>query len=259
MRWNGRSARLVLLKGYDERGFVWYVKNPESQSRNICTWLLAVSRLVFQLYSCVDKSACQFVEFYCSQGSHAKRLCDFHRYTNYGSRKAAELKANPKACIVFFWEPLHRSVCFCSLIPFTSSSRHLFSEDNVISKVCCHYYFVSLLVWVLVLDLKKSYQQTLLHDTVYNENHFISGHSLSWLLLQVRIEGSVAMVSSEESDTYFHSRPRGSQIGALVSAQVKRNWFYERSVHLRNYFASYRMLQVKLFWSCYECLHSNTN
>jgi pyridoxamine-phosphate oxidase len=82
------SARLVLLKGYDERGFVWY--------------------------------------------------------TNYGSRKAAELNDNPKGCLVFFWEPLHRSV---------------------------------------------------------------------------RIEGSIEMVSSEESDTYFHSRPRGSQIGALVSAQ----------------------------------------
>lgn len=86
---NGQpSARLVLLKALDERGFVWY--------------------------------------------------------TNYDSRKAAELKANPKACLVFFWEPLHRSV---------------------------------------------------------------------------RIEGSVEMVSSEESDSYFHSRPRGSQIGALVSAQ----------------------------------------
>lgn len=82
------SARLVLLKGYDERGFVWY--------------------------------------------------------TNYGSRKAAELEANPKACLVFFWEPLHRSV---------------------------------------------------------------------------RIEGRIERVSTEESDTYFHSRPRGSQIGALVSAQ----------------------------------------
>ena len=42
-----------------------------------------------------------------------------------------------------------------------------------------------------------------------------------WLELyrQVRIEGKVHPVSSEESDNYFNSRPRGSQIGALASAQ----------------------------------------
>ncbi|KAJ7520190.1 hypothetical protein O6H91_20G071200 [Diphasiastrum complanatum] len=82
------SARMVLLKGYDEHGFVWY--------------------------------------------------------TNYGSRKALELASNPWASIVFFWERLHR---------------------------------------------------------------------------QARITGCVEKVSSEESDEYFHSRPRESQIGALVSAQ----------------------------------------
>eukprot|EP01018_Ginkgo_biloba_P005806 Gb_23847 [translate_table: standard] len=82
------SARMVLLKGFDERGFVWY--------------------------------------------------------TNYGSRKAHELLENPHASLLFFWEGLHR---------------------------------------------------------------------------QVRIEGSVEKVSEEESDEYFHSRPRGSQIGALVSNQ----------------------------------------
>lgn len=34
------------------------------------------------------------------------------------------------------------------------------------------------------------------------------------------MEGSVQKVSDEESDQYFHSRPQGSQIGAIVSKQV---------------------------------------
>jgi pyridoxamine 5'-phosphate oxidase len=36
---------------------------------------------------------------------------------------------------------------------------------------------------------------------------------------QVRIEGIITKVSSEESTAYFHSRPKGSQIGAAASPQ----------------------------------------
>lgn len=45
-----------------------------------------------------------------------------------------------------------------------------------------------------------------------------------WLPLQrqVRIEGTLAKVSSELSDDYFHKRPRGNQIGAIASPQSHR-------------------------------------
>jgi pyridoxamine 5'-phosphate oxidase len=65
-------------------------------------------------------------------------------YTNYGSRKGRELEVNPRAALLFFWQPLHR---------------------------------------------------------------------------QVRVEGAVARLSREESAAYFHSRPRGSQLGAWASPQ----------------------------------------
>ena len=82
------SARLVLLKGADKRGFVFY--------------------------------------------------------TNYQSRKARELDANPQAALVFYWPQLER---------------------------------------------------------------------------QVRVEGQVERTSAEESDAYFKTRPRESQIGAVASPQ----------------------------------------
>lgn len=50
---------------------------------------------------------------------------------------------------------------------------------------------------------------------------------------QVRIEGTVEKLSKEESERYFHSRPKASQIGALVSPQsqviegrevLEKNW-----------------------------------
>ncbi|MED6207105.1 Pyridoxine/pyridoxamine 5'-phosphate oxidase 1, chloroplastic [Stylosanthes scabra] len=82
------SSRMVLLKGVDKDGFVWY--------------------------------------------------------TNYESHKARDLSENPHASLLFYWDGLNR---------------------------------------------------------------------------QVRVEGSVQKVSDEESEQYFHSRPRGSQLGAIVSKQ----------------------------------------
>ena len=82
------SLRMVLLKGFDEHGFVFF--------------------------------------------------------TGYASRKGRELDANPRAALLFYWDPLGR---------------------------------------------------------------------------QVRVEGAVERVPGDESERYFHSRPRGAQIAALASRQ----------------------------------------
>jgi pyridoxamine 5'-phosphate oxidase len=36
---------------------------------------------------------------------------------------------------------------------------------------------------------------------------------------QIIIEGTASKISREESEAYFHSRPRASQLGAWVSQQ----------------------------------------
>ena len=51
---------------------------------------------------------------------------------------------------------------------------------------------------------------------------------------QVRITGLVEKVTEEESDEYYYSRPRGSQLGAMVSPQStiieSREWLEKRVV-----------------------------
>ena len=81
---------------------------------------------------------------------------------------------------------------------------------------------------------------------------------------QVCITGTVSRVSREESETYFRTRPRGSQIGALTSSQsqvvasreVLENRFqqlmaeYEgREIPLPSYWGGYRLSPATIeFW-----------
>ena len=58
--------------------------------------------------------------------------------------------------------------------------------------------------------------------------HDLAAHPFAALVVfweplhrQVRIEGAIEKVAPEESDTYFASRPRGSQIGAIASPQSR--------------------------------------
>lgn len=57
---------------------------------------------------------------------------------------------------------------------------------------------------------------------------------------QVRISGLVVMVSGEESDAYFNSRPEGSRIGAWASPQSQsiesREWLEDNEKKMREQF-----------------------
>ncbi|XP_044512317.1 pyridoxine/pyridoxamine 5'-phosphate oxidase 1, chloroplastic-like [Mangifera indica] len=119
------SSRMVLLKGVDKDGFVWY--------------------------------------------------------TNYESRKAHDLSENPHAALLFYWEGLNR---------------------------------------------------------------------------QVRVEGCVTKVSVEESEQYFHSRPWGSQIGAMVSKQSSvipgRHVLHQKYKELEENFSDGSFIPKPKHWGGYR-------
>ena len=68
---------------------------------------------------------------------------------------------------------------------------------------------------------------------------------------QIRIEGSVERVTSDESDAYFGSRPRGSQLGAWASDQSEvlpsRETLEERYRDIERRFAD-QPVQRPPFW-----------
>ncbi|MEJ1968341.1 MAG: pyridoxamine 5'-phosphate oxidase [Rhizomicrobium sp.] len=65
------------------------------------------------------------------------------------------------------------------------------------------------------------------------------------LARQVRIRGSVARTSAEESDAYFATRPKDSQIGCWASAQsrpMEGRWAFEKQI--ATYAARYALAKV---------------
>lgn len=118
------SARVVLLKGFDEKGFVFY--------------------------------------------------------TNYNSHKGQQLASNNSACLTFFWDKLER---------------------------------------------------------------------------QVRVEGYMEKVSEEESNAYFWSRPKESQIGAWVSSQSEviesRDVLDEKLAYYQQKFADTEVIPRPAHWGGY--------
>jgi pyridoxamine 5'-phosphate oxidase len=74
---------------------------------------------------------------------------------------------------------------------------------------------------------------------------------------QVRIEGVIQKVSREKSETYFKSRPHGSQLGAWVSKQstviASREVLEEKMLELENTFTE-GAVPLPEFWGGYVLL-----
>jgi pyridoxamine 5'-phosphate oxidase len=79
-----------------------------------------------------------------------------------------------------------------------------------------------------IVLLKGADERGLVFYTSYDSRkaHDLAAHPWAALVLfweslhrQVRIEGAVERVSEAESDAYFATRPRGSQLGAIASPQ----------------------------------------
>ncbi|MCL4150961.1 UNVERIFIED_CONTAM: hypothetical protein GTU68_016141 [Idotea baltica] len=79
-----------------------------------------------------------------------------------------------------------------------------------------------------------------------------------WLPMvrQIRVEGRIKKLSPEQSESYFHSRPRGSQIGAWVSNQSSeiesRDVLATRKEEIELRFKDVDKIPLPPFWGGYQ-------
>lgn len=90
-----------------------------------------------------------------------------------------------------------------------------------------------------------------------------AGLLFPWYALrrQVIITGRVAPMSQQESEPYFHSRPRGSQIGAWASRQSEvissRAVLEERYAQLEQRWPEGTTVDMPGFWGGYRLMHES--
>ncbi|KHN81916.1 Putative pyridoxamine 5'-phosphate oxidase [Toxocara canis] len=107
----------------------------------------------------------------------------FSFYTNLESKKARDIKANPQACLLFYWPRVDRQ----------EYDREGFSfYTNLESKKA--------------RDIKANPQACLLFYWPRVDR-------------QVRIEGKMELLPAEMAEAYWNSRPVKSRIGSKLSAQ----------------------------------------
>ena len=81
-----------------------------------------------------------------------------------------------------------------------------------------------------------------------------------WLELerQVRITGSVIKVSREETEAYFQSRPRESQLGAWVSNQSEtipsREYLEQKLLEITRQFSNHEIIPVPDYWGGFRLM-----
>jgi pyridoxamine 5'-phosphate oxidase len=73
---------------------------------------------------------------------------------------------------------------------------------------------------------------------------------------QVRVEGEVRLTSRDQSEAYFHSRPKGHQLGAWASAQSRRaedrNELEARLTELEEKYEDAAELPLPDYWGGYR-------
>lgn len=75
--------------------------------------------------------------------------------------------------------------------------------------------------------------------------------------LQIRVEGSIKKLPKEKNENYFHSRPKGSQVSALLSPQSQKISSYkelqEKFIHLLSKYEE-KTVSLPDYWGGYELL-----